>query len=904
MTKLLNSAITRIRGFTIALSSLLLPQLAIAQCADVCKGTAYTKSISGYQTTGYTQVYYLTNAAGIVQSTIASGGTGTDNLSIATTALAAGTYNVYALNYNTTAAPAPLPAVGTNVNTVGTTTAGCYNGDFLTNFVCFTVFDKPTVAPTTVSACADTDNVVLTANAAGGTGALTYTWAGTPAGSGTDTYTVTTPPLSANGSVYSVTVTDTKMCSATSTVVAIVTNCAPIVCTDVCKGATYTKSISGYATTGYTQVYYLTNAAGIVQSTIASGGTGTDNLSIATTALAAGTYNVYALNYNTTAAPAPLPTVGTNVNTVGTTTAGCYNGDFLANFVCFTVLDKPTVAPTTVSACADTDNVVLTANAAGGTGALTYTWAGTPAGSGTDTYTVTTPPLSANGSVYSVTVTDTKMCSATSTVVAIVTNCAPIVCTPLCEGTPYTKSISGFATTGYTQVYYVTDAAGIVLAITPTVTTPVAGTNDISIATGGLSGTYNVYALNYNTTAAPTPLPTVGANINTVGTTTPGCYNSDVLTNYVCFTVTPLPVNPGALTTVNPTTGNFPACLNTATNGGIPFGPEVVNNTCMPADATPSSGLTDGNNGSTTATNTSLSLRAACTGSLDFDNAPLIYTVQCDADGGILDITVDPLTTTSGTITQFEAALYGPVSAACPTVSGGSFVDCNSNTNGDPMPLTATAGPGEVYLVLIDSDGGTGTFEISGGNSALPIELLSFTGKINGSVNDLFWTTVTEQNTKWHIVERSATGTGSFSEVGRVAAAGTSTSMLNYQLKDEKPLVRSYYRLRTIDLDGTSSLSNTVLLERKKGSFGAASVYPVPTNGQVTVSYETVSDAPVTFSIVDVLGRVLSTEKVAVNTGLNTKTFDLSNFASAVYFIVMEDNTSNRQTLRVVKTGH
>lgn len=30
--------------------------------------------------TGYTQVYYLlTNAAGIVQSTIASGGTGTDN---------------------------------------------------------------------------------------------------------------------------------------------------------------------------------------------------------------------------------------------------------------------------------------------------------------------------------------------------------------------------------------------------------------------------------------------------------------------------------------------------------------------------------------------------------------------------------------------------------------------------------------------------------------------------------------------------------------------------------------------------------------------------------------------------------------------------------------------------------
>ena len=186
-------------------------------------------------------------------------------------------------------------------------------------------------------------------------------------------------------------------------------------------------------------------------------------------------------------------------------------------------------------------------------------------------------------------------------------------------------------------------------------------------------------------------------------------------------------------------------------------------------------------------------------------------------------------------------------------------------------------------------------------NFSLPIELTAFTGKIEGAINRLSWTTATEQNTKWHLIERSENGTTDFTEIARVAAAGNATTPRNYEAKDLTPLAKSYYRLRTIDLDGTSQVSPTILLARKKGGLGAVAAYPSPTTGDVTVSYEVENAGTLSWSVVDELGRTLSTQRISTTIGINTIKVNLSHLSAAVYFIVLEDTTSNRQVVRVVK---
>ena len=66
----------------------------------------------------------------------------------------------------------------------------------------------------------------------------------------------------------------------------------------------------------------------------------------------------------------------------------------------------------------------------------------------------------------------------------------------------------------------------------------------------------------------------------------------------------------------------------------------------------------------------------------------------------------------------------------------------------------------------------------------LPVELVSFTGTWAGGGAELRWATASEKNSRYFQVERSITGKEGFESVGRVAAAGSSSSARNYQLRD------------------------------------------------------------------------------------------------------------------------
>ena len=94
--------------------------------------------------------------------------------------------------------------------------------------------------------------------------------------------------------------------------------------------------------------------------------------------------------------------------------------------------------------------------------------------------------------------------------------------------------------------------------------------------------------------------------------------------------------------------------------------------------------------------------------------------------------------------------------------------------------------------------------------TALPVQLMSFEATVAGDQVALSWETASERDVSRFVVERSSDAR-EFLAVGQVTATGKSETRKSYGLVDTKPLLgTSYYRLRTIDRDGSSQTSKVV----------------------------------------------------------------------------------------------
>ena len=244
-----------------------------------------------------------------------------------------------------------------------------------------------------------------------------------------------------------------------------------------------------------------------------------------------------------------------------------------------------------------------------------------------------------------------------------------------------------------------------------------------------------------------------------------------------------------------------------------------------------------------------------------------------------------------------ENFMFYATSSGFPTVGaiGGGCSQLTSRTNFQALNTVAINNEGFTFASLP-----LPCYSLAGICEALPVELISFWGNPIEDYNKINWETASEQNTKWHIVERSD-GIAPFNEIGRKPAAGFSNTVLNYSLLDEAPLQMSYYRLRTVDFDGKEQLSKTILIKREMlNVFAVQSIYPNPGNGIVTVNFSTPSSQLVTITMYDELGKLVKNEVITTNSGINQTQIDLRNFAASMLVFVM-DNGSEKIYRKLIK---
>ncbi len=118
-------------------------------------------------------------------------------------------------------------------------------------------------------------------------------------------------------------------------------------------------------------------------------------------------------------------------------------------------------------------------------------------------------------------------------------------------------------------------------------------------------------------------------------------------------------------------------------------------------------------------------------------------------------------------------------------------------------------------------------------NNPLPIELGEFNAVLDNNKIKLNWTTITEKNNDYFIIERSKNGE-SWEQLRQVKGAGTSSQLLNYKEIDYAPLDGiSYYRLKQVDFDGKYSFSQIRAVDSKNFQATQLDLYPNPVTGNV-----------------------------------------------------------------------
>lgn len=294
------------------------------------------------------------------------------------------------------------------------------------------------------------------------------------------------------------------------------------------------------------------------------------------------------------------------------------------------------------------------------------------------------------------------------------------------------------------------------------------------------------------------------------------------------------------------------------------------------------------------------------------------------SSSGTLGFTITP----QNLANDYDFALWGPYpSFSCPVEQ--LPVRCNySGTTGATGVSSAGTNPsepaggskwsslmnvtaGENYMLYISNWSQSGlafdlSWQLTNGASLdcqlLPVQLLSLNGAPVPSGIQLDWQTATESNSAFFAVERMDE-TGAFQQIGQVAAAGNSASTTAYTFLDPQPLPGfNYYRLKMIDADGSSELSEVISVANRYGSF-VGSLFPNPAEDQINLAIDAAEDMDVHLRVLDASGRLVREHRARTVAAQHTVTMPLHGIESGQYLLMAtlsngESHTAGRFVVR------
>lgn len=177
----------------------------------------------------------------------------------------------------------------------------------------------------------------------------------------------------------------------------------------------------------------------------------------------------------------------------------------------------------------------------------------------------------------------------------------------------------------------------------------------------------------------------------------------------------------------------------------------------------------------------------------------------------------------------------------------------------------------------------------------LPVTLVSFSATKKGRAVLLQWSTASESHTRSFTPERSTTGTTGWEPVGTLPAAGSSNTLRQYQLADNRERQQGcYYRLRSTDTDGTFAFG-PVRFVAVDNAAAPLAAFPNPAAGLVVVTGATPGS---TFTLVNMAGKIWQ-QPLTTDNGINY--LEMNGLMPGTYLLNMLSTTGNVTSIKLTK---
>lgn len=188
--------------------------------------------------------------------------------------------------------------------------------------------------------------------------------------------------------------------------------------------------------------------------------------------------------------------------------------------------------------------------------------------------------------------------------------------------------------------------------------------------------------------------------------------------------------------------------------------------------------------------------------------------------------------------------------------------------------------------------------------STLPVKLVSFTASLNSDKTDLKWASSYEKDVNYFSVEKSLDGK-EYKQAGIVFAIGNSSTMNSYTFSDENINVSKsgviYYRLRSVDIDGSFEYSAIRMITIGSQSKNALSVqaYPNPVSNELRITIPSAwQNKKVNYELIGNNGLVI--RKVVIGNASQTEAINVQSLAPGFYVVAVNYN-GERVQQKVIK---
>ncbi|MFC5282494.1 choice-of-anchor Q domain-containing protein [Pedobacter alpinus] len=179
--------------------------------------------------------------------------------------------------------------------------------------------------------------------------------------------------------------------------------------------------------------------------------------------------------------------------------------------------------------------------------------------------------------------------------------------------------------------------------------------------------------------------------------------------------------------------------------------------------------------------------------------------------------------------------------------------------------------------------------------SALPVNLLSYTAKAEANGARLNWQTASEQNSKLFIISRSIDGIN-FEAIGNVNGKGDSNSLSNYTFLDlSASKGNNYYKLVQVDLDGKVKQLGVKVVNLSLAQSKELLIYPNPSTTIAHVKFTAGVYEKV--ALLDLSGRILQSKSIGKESDVIS--FNLTQLSSGTYLIRLTGNNESVSKLLI-----